>query len=336
VNIHSERYDLGPAGVVVRIVDPQVLAYLREFYTVVSGSCDSDWTMSADIGTPVAGQPRNRWDVQYRADPLTRTIRLRAADPANLAVTARKCVREILIDACEQRRYVMLHASAVVADRLTVIIVGDKGSGKTTLALRAALDHGLRYLSNDHLIVYPTAGGPSDRLTLTSLPTFIPLKIGTYLDLEPRLPPPWDAEGLDIDAFRPLPRERVYPLDLRVLYTFRRLGQANPITLDLDARETGPEVLVVLASYGPGPTTEPEAVGNPIPALLPHVRADWMFDPDLNQRHLPRTERQPNEYARDAHRLVAALAARSTVVAWRHQGDLTPLLRAVTPRGGQK
>jgi hypothetical protein len=59
----------------------------------------------------------------------------------------------------------------------------------------------MRYLSNDHLIVFGDANAEqaaplASRLTLTALPTPIPIKIGTYVDLEERLPPPWDTEGL--------------------------------------------------------------------------------------------------------------------------------------------
>src|SRR5262245_11858310 len=75
----------------------------------------------------------------------------------------------------------MLHASAVVNDERVIIVVGDKGSGKTTLGLKAALLHGMRYLSNDHLIVFGDANAEqaaplASRLILTALPTPIPLK----------------------------------------------------------------------------------------------------------------------------------------------------------------
>ena len=42
----------------------------------------------------------------------------------------------------------MLHASAVADDERVIVVVGDKGSGKTTLALNAALTRGYRTTSS--------------------------------------------------------------------------------------------------------------------------------------------------------------------------------------------
>ncbi len=322
---------LGPTSATLVANDESVLTYLRDFYTLTEGASAADeWLVEAIVGPADDSMTANAWGVSYSSNPLARRLRLRAPDPASLAITARKSIREALVDYCEQRRYVMLHASAVVDDQRVIIVVGDKGSGKTPLGLKTALFHGKRYLSNDHLIVYPEAatgtGALASRLALTSLPTPIPLKIGTYLDLEHRLPPPWDTEGLDIDAHRAIPRDQLYGLDQRVLYTFAGLGQDSPITVNLADPASGPAVLVVLASYTNGTATAATEVADQVEALMPHVRTDWVFDPSLNQRYLPRHERQPAEYEADARRLVAALAERATVIQWDHRGDPAPLL----------
>ncbi|MGH3156444.1 MAG: hypothetical protein ACRDNF_07720, partial [Streptosporangiaceae bacterium] len=216
--------------------------------------------------------------------------------------------------------YTMLHASAVADDRRVIIVAGDKGSGKTTLALSGVLAHGYRYLANDHLILY----GGSAGLVATSLPTPIPVKIGTYLDHAGRLGPPWQNEGVDIERYRQMPPGRRYGCDQRLLYTYRGLGQDNPLHTTLPGRE----ILVVLARYGPAaePAGIPAAAADPVAALWPHVRFDWVFDPALNTRHLPRAERDRDAYQRDSHNRLAELAAAARVVTWRHHGDLSPLL----------
>jgi hypothetical protein len=318
-----------------------VLDHLAGFYPPGDNeSDDGGWIVEARLDRPDATMRINPWGVGFHADPVTRQVRLNAEDPVNLAISARKCVREVLVDFCEQQRYVMLHASAVVDSDRVIILVGDKGSGKTTLALKAVLEHGLRYLSNDHLIVYPTPGedgrAPHTRLALTSLPTLIPVKIGTFLDLEAELPAPWDFEGLDLDAYRKLTREQRYGLDTRVLYTFGSLGQTNPTTVDLASADTGPNLMIVLVQYTDGEIGDPESVADPVAALLDHVRSDWMFDPMLNQRFLPRAERGPGEYAEDARRLVTALAERGTVLRWAHRGDPAALLNATTQPGDRR
>lgn len=325
--LHTATCHLGPtrAGVVTN--HPAVLDYLRQFYPLVSGGGTGTWSVEALVGPAGPGMVTNGWGVSYAADPSTRCLRLRAPEPQALALTARTCVREIMVDYCERRGYAILHAAAVSDSERVVITAGDAGGGKTTLALKSVLCHGMRYLANDHLIIYPAESG----LEMTTLPGPIAVKVGTYLDLADRLPPPFDTEGLDLGAARQLPPEQRYRLGDRVIYTYRQLGQAHPATVALQDPDSGPAVLVALASYAGAdePVGDPgeDPVEDPAAALLAHVRTDWVFNPRLNQRYLPRSERRPPEYRRDARRLVRALAARSTVVRWRHRGDPAPLLR---------
>ncbi len=200
-----------------------MLSYLIDFYTISDdAAAEAVWTVDARLGSG-AGMRRNPWGVAFdrgRAGPgPVPPGRLGAGsgddDPQGLA--------EALVEYCERHRYVMLHASAFADEHRIVLVVGAKGSGKTTLALRAFLQHGCRYVSNDHLILYPEPGpGPeSGRLVITSLPTPIPLKVGTYLDLERRLPPPWDDEGLDLPRFRAMPAAERYRHDRRPAHPAR-------------------------------------------------------------------------------------------------------------------
>ncbi|WP_043737184.1 MULTISPECIES: hypothetical protein [Nocardia] len=315
------------AGLVTN--DDVVLTYLANFYRIGHlGPAPRDWIVEAMVGAPSPCMAVNEWGVAHCSDANERRARLNCPDPVRLAVSARKAIREVLVDYCEQRRYTMLHASAVADDDTVIIIVGDKGSGKTTLAMKAVLSQGMRYLSNDHLIVYPAEDGPAPvtQLRLTSLPSPIPVKIGTYLDLEPQLPAPWDSGDVRVDAYRSVAREQLYRLDHRIYYTFPRLGQQNPIVVDLHDRGCGPAVIVVLAGYRSG-AAGPVAVEEPIAALMPHVRRDWPFDPNLNQHYLPRRERGLFDYEHDARNLVTALADRATVIGWHHSGDPADLIQ---------
>lgn len=326
--------DLGPVRVAVATDHDGLVDYLRDFYPL-NGNTDHDgtvgWTIQARLAEPEPGMALTPWRVGYRADRDIRRAVICSKNARDLAITVRKAIREVLLDYCEAHRYTMLHASAVADDQRVVIVVGDKGSGKTTLALGVALNGGYRYLSNDHLILYRTQDG----LVVTSLPTPVPVKIGTYFDYADQLGEPWENEGVDLEEFRRMPRRRRYGHDVRLLYTFRSLGQANPLHTWLDDRP----VVVVLAAYAPDgePVSVPVAVADPVAALWPHVRFDWVFDPALNTHHLPRTERDRDTYARDAADRLAELAAGSLVVQWRHHGELTPLLDAFADQlGGQR
>lgn len=317
--LHRAICHLGPTRAQVVTDHPAVLDYLRQFYPLVGGGGTGTWSVEALVGPADPGMVTNEWGVSYAADRSTRRLRLRAPEPQSLALTARTCVREMMIDFCERRGYAMLHAAAVTEPGRVIVIAGDAGSGKTTLALKMVLSHGLRYLANDHVIIYPVASG----LEMTTLPGPIGVKVGTYLDLADRLPAPFDTEGVDLAAYRAAPRAQRYRGGDRVIFTYRQLGQPHPVTVPL--RDSGPAVLVALASYAGEPAEEP--VSDPVAALLAQVRTDWVFDPRRNQRYLPRAERRPPGYLRDARRLVRALAARATVVRWRHRGDPAPLLR---------
>ncbi|APU13089.1 phosphoenolpyruvate carboxykinase (ATP) [Actinoalloteichus fjordicus] len=322
---HQVVADLGPVRVTVVTDHVGVVDYLRAFYSLEPSTAHeelSGWTIQARLAEPEPGMALTPWRVGYRVDLESQQAVVCSSDPSDLAITVRKVIREVLLDYCEAREYTMLHASAVADGARVVIVVGDKGSGKTTLALGAALG-GSRFLSNDHLILYRTREG----LVVTSLPTPIPVKIGTYFDYADRLGAPWGNEGVDIEEFRRMPCQQRYGHDVRLLYTYRGLGQRNPLHTVLAGRQ----VVVVLAGYAPEgqPVSAPTVVADPVGALWPHVRFDWVFDPGLNTHHLPRIERDRDAYARDAAERLAELAAVSRVVTWRHHGALTPLLAAI-------
>lgn len=326
--------DLGPVQVAVTTDHSALIDYLRDFYPIETRT-DPDgtasWSIEARLAAPEPGMTLTPWRVGYRADPGTRRAMICSTNPRDLAITTRKAIREVLLDYCEARGYAMLHASAVADDERVIVVVGDKGSGKTTLALNATLTSGYRYLSNDHLILYRGEKG----LVVTSLPTPIPVKVGTYFDYAGLLGEPWENEGVALEAFGQMAPRLRYGYDRRLLYTYRGLGQTNPSHTPLDGRQ----ILVVLASYAPagGAASTTVAVPDPVAALWPHVRFDWVFDPELNTHHLPRDERNRDAYARDAAARLAELTAGSSVVAWQHQGQLAPLLSELADRaGGQR
>ncbi|MGH3715455.1 MAG: hypothetical protein ACRDT4_18630 [Micromonosporaceae bacterium] len=302
----------------------RLLGYLDAFYdTVAEEPAGDGWLVDARLG-PGDGMARDAWGVARALDAERRVIRLRADDVDGLAVTVRKCLREAMVDYCERRGYTMLHASAFADADRAIVVVGDKGSGKTTLALRACLLDGFRYIANDHLIAYMEGGG----LVLTSLPTLIPVKVGTFLDLEALLPKPWDCEGVDVDAYRGMPAAERYRHQARLLYTYRQLGQPNPVTIRI-GEPAGPRLAVVFARYGQQPQVSVVSSVQGPDALMEHVRTDWMFNPNLNQRYLARDERGAPQYLSDARGLVEEITRRADVLTHTHRGEPGPLLAAL-------
>lgn len=318
---------LGEVTVAVRSSVELVRETVAEFYpAAVSGM--PDWTVTAIGVSPPPGVPRTTFGVGVQVDALSREVKLWSATQFDLAVTTRKCVREVFLAACERAGYAMVHASAIYTDDRVVVFAADKRGGKTTLALRAVLEHGWRWLSNDHLILLPDGHGG---LVATSLPTPIPVKAGTLVDLWDRLPTPWDANGFDIDSWREVSTARRRAADDAAYFTFAGFGQPNPVLVPLDQRR----VSVVFPRY----TGTGEGVAAPVRLdstaagveLGRHVRTDWLTDDRLHQRLLPFAHREIGVFAADGARLAERLAELAGG-GWRcgHEGDPGPLLDALS------
>lgn len=114
---------LGPVSVGLITNSQTVLDVLDEFYQISeTHPPPSGWTVEAMIAPLTPDLTINPWGVGYAATPQDQHIRLHATDPHHLAITARKCIREALIEYCEQRHYIMLHASAVVDDHRVIVM----------------------------------------------------------------------------------------------------------------------------------------------------------------------------------------------------------------------
>jgi hypothetical protein len=314
---------LGEVTVAVRSTVPSVRETVVEFYPPARSGAP-EWTVIAlDEPAPI-GVARTAFGVGVQVDAVGHTVVLWSSSAFDLAVTARKVVREVFLAACERAGYAMVHASAVYTDEQVVVFAADKRGGKTTLALRAVLDCGWRWLSNDHLILLPDGHGA---VTATSLPTPIPVKAGTLVDLWDRLPEPWDRNGFDIEAWRQVPAARRHAVDDAAYFTFARFGQLNPVLVPLGSRRLS----VVFPRYAgrgeamPGLTWVDAA--STAAELVRHIRADWLTDDRLRQRHLPFAHRGVEVFAADATRVVQRVAELAGG-GWQypHRGDPGPFL----------
>ncbi len=336
-------------GVAVRVTTDadRVVEHLAEFYPPAGPPGDGEpagppgdgevarWAFEAVVGPPPSSVPRTAFGVGFETDAAAGVVRLWSTDASHLAITTRKGVREVLLERCAARGFTMLHASAVHRDDAVVMFAADKRGGKTTLALRAVLEHGWDYLSNDHLIVHRDGDGDSDRgsdgddgsgLVATSLPTPIPVKVGTYLDLEHRLPPPWDSGEVDLARFRAMAAVDRYRYDTAVYFTYARLGQPNPVTVPLQDRR----LVIVLPSYAVGRAPQvvaPVDAQDAVCEVERQIREDWVSP--ASAFLLPSVGRDRPGYRADSRLLVGELVRRAAVVRWSHRGDVAPLLDAL-------
>jgi hypothetical protein len=288
------------------------------------------WTVDSRLEPPSDELKVDGFGVGHRADVERRELLVRTDDLFNLQVTTRKCLRDAMVGACEARGYTMLHASAVDDDSSVIIFAGDSGSGKTTLALSAVLEHQYHYLANDHLIVYRDESGGGGTV-LTSLPTLIPVRVGTYWDLEAQLPRPMLLEDGTDDRWRDTRSPERYARTETLFYTYPQLGQANPVTVRLPSSRGRLQIAVVFPAYAEfdRPNGRPEPLASAWPELGTHIRLDWPFDPQLNRRYLPRSQRTPDRYLADGRQLAKDLAQKAIGFRWSHRGDVGPLLEAL-------
>lgn len=317
--VHA-AYGLGPVHVEVSTSTPELLTYLDGFYERAVGP-GSGWHITAQLDLPTAEMEVNSYGVGYVCHRSNRVLKVRTPNLVALKVGTRKAVREALVEHCERRGYTLLHAAAVHRGGLLIVFAGHAGAGKTTLALRAVREFGFELISNDHLILYR---GERGALTVTTLPSPIPVKIESFLQLEHLLPPPYDTLGVDVEAWRHrTPTDLRAASEVNVLYTSASLGQ-RPVPV----LECGPgqptRTVVVLASFAR--PAAPVPVADPAGRLAEHIRLDWAFSEVHNQRHLPRPDRSPGRFRADGLALAAALASDAHTVEWHHDGALAPLL----------
>ena len=104
---------LGGVAVAVESGCALVRELLAEFYPVEPDPSEPMWTIVAHAQAPPRGVAVNRFGVGYQPDVAGRSLILWGTRETGLAITTRKCVREIFLDACERAGYGMLHASAV-------------------------------------------------------------------------------------------------------------------------------------------------------------------------------------------------------------------------------
>lgn len=153
--VPSER-----AGLVIATQDSQVYDRLRR--TVAAGSLEPVWPY-----IDCRGALRRRcdssvvvWDAGRRVayEYLSDTGMTRVAAPNVEAVRmdAYRLVRSLVMDALEAQGWIRLHAAGVTsrtADRDGVLLIGPKGSGKSTTSVLACAEGEFDLVSNDECFV---------------------------------------------------------------------------------------------------------------------------------------------------------------------------------------
>lgn len=110
--------------------------------------------------------PRDRIVVRDIAGPVLyvidravpRVLAIAAASATNVRDLARQ-VRELVLSDALRSGWIVMHGSAVAQDGRATVFLGNKGAGKSTLALEAAERRGCAYISNDRVLLKATDRG---------------------------------------------------------------------------------------------------------------------------------------------------------------------------------
>ncbi|MFC4518262.1 hypothetical protein [Streptomyces ehimensis] len=123
-----------------------------------------------DDGTVLASQPDGK--LAYRAEPGG-PLNIYGGEGVPVALAAARLAREVVRGQLVADGWSILHASAVVRDGQTVLTLGDKGAGKTTVGLLLARA-GWQLLANDRVFIRREG----DRLRVLPWPSAAAIGLG--------------------------------------------------------------------------------------------------------------------------------------------------------------
>lgn len=91
----------------------------------------------------------------YRLNYLSKKINIFNKDKSSLVKDGIRVIRDIVKALAEDSGGVMVHAAAFKKNDKGVLLIGGKGSGKTTLSLKFLYEHGCSEVSRDRVILKP-------------------------------------------------------------------------------------------------------------------------------------------------------------------------------------
>lgn len=312
--------------------EKSILSYLENFYDFLTEYKNLEdktyWKIKIVKEQPDISMKISYWGVGHFYNKGTKELILKGKNIKDLAISSRKAIREVLLINSKDEVSTMFHAAALSKGKTNIFILGERCSGKTTLALDGVLNYGFRYVSNDHLIVTSC----KNSVYASCFPALISVRVSTYLDYEDKLPIPFENTCCtNIDKVRKLPVTKRYQFkDGNFLYTYRQLNQKSSLAVDLKQSNN----FVILANFSNNDTDfKFDYVENIEDELFKQVRLKWMFDKMSNPRYIYSLE-DKNLFVKNSFHVIEKFVMLSRVIKWNHQGRIKPLLDLIGENNG--
>ena len=108
-------------------------------------------------------------------DTATRVIRVWGPTPKALRVPLLRIIEDLFLNEIQRNRGIIVHASGVVADGRSTLVLGNKGAGKSSLLVKLLQNFDVQKLANDNVCLQLE----KDEMTVQGWPAFMKLCAGT-------------------------------------------------------------------------------------------------------------------------------------------------------------
>jgi hypothetical protein len=128
------------------------------------------------------------FQVEVWIDIAHRKAQVFGRDELSLCIPLIQIIEDTILTALEARGAVFLHASAVVADNKAILLVGNKGAGKTTALCRLLKLFDVSKLANDSVVLW----SKGNSVIVRGWPSFFKVSVATiagHEELAPVFPP---------------------------------------------------------------------------------------------------------------------------------------------------
>jgi transcriptional regulator with XRE-family HTH domain len=291
-------YRAGDAAVDVVTSDLGLVAFLDVHYQRVGRRAVDGWRIETRLSKPLADMALDSSGVGLGVDMSRRVLRVRTQSRPKLCAAVREAICRVQVAEWEHLEPCLLRASAIQRGSLIVLIVGRRGTGKTTLALDAVLRHGFSLLADEYLVLHRAGTG----LAIAGLPTAIPVHDGAGRRLGHLLPAPFDTVYLGRDEVKTCAPATV--------------GWWSPTRMQVGR---GMRVVVLDVSYArPGAEIiPPTPMQAPYQTFVSYQEPDWTVD--------GKAKRAPGSDTNTIEMLVRG----ARMLAWIHRGEIAPALNDI-------